>query len=89
MSIPNYKPPKPGAKIIIVGGGSFGLSTAHALSLKGNAYDIHVFDRERIPASDAASTGECSVTGFDNGRVRKINADICRRYQQDCAYGLW
>jgi hypothetical protein len=53
-----YQPPKNGAKIIIVGGGSFGLSTAHALSLKAKGYDIHVYDREKIPASDAASTGK-------------------------------
>jgi sarcosine oxidase/L-pipecolate oxidase len=57
MSAFKYTPPKAGAKIIIVGGGSFGLSTAHALSLKCNGYDIHVYDREKIPASDAASTG--------------------------------
>lgn len=58
MSAAPYQPPKNGAKIIIVGGGSFGLSTAHALSLKAKGYDIHVYDREKIPASDAASTGK-------------------------------
>lgn len=51
-----YIPPTAGSKIIIVGGGCFGLSTAYALSLK-NQYDITVFDRQIIPAPDAASTG--------------------------------
>lgn len=52
----NYTPPTPGSKIIIVGGGSFGLSTAYALALK-KQYDIYVFDRQPIPATDAASSG--------------------------------
>ncbi|KAI9013417.1 FAD dependent oxidoreductase-domain-containing protein [Phycomyces nitens] len=50
-----YQPPTPGNKIIIVGGGCFGLSTAYALSLKG-IYDVWVYDRQTIPAPDAAST---------------------------------
>jgi sarcosine oxidase/L-pipecolate oxidase len=52
-----YSPPRPGSKIIIVGGGCFGLSTAYALSLK-QQYDIYVFDRRPIPCPDAASTGK-------------------------------
>ncbi|KAF7728477.1 hypothetical protein EC973_006030 [Apophysomyces ossiformis] len=48
---------KEGSKIVIVGGGCFGLSTAYALSLK-NKYDIWVFDRHSIPSADAASTGK-------------------------------
>lgn len=52
----NYTPPAAGSKIIIVGGGCFGLSTAYALSLK-NQYDIYIFDRQEIPAPDAASSG--------------------------------
>lgn len=53
-----YTAPKPGSKIIIVGGGAFGLSTAYALALK-KKYDIWVFDRAAsIPAPDAASTGK-------------------------------
>lgn len=52
-----YNPPKPGSKIIIVGGGAFGLSTAYALALK-NKYDVWVYDRQSIPAPDAASTGK-------------------------------
>ncbi|KAI8578832.1 hypothetical protein K450DRAFT_244750 [Umbelopsis ramanniana AG] len=62
-----YQPPKNGAKIIIVGGGSFGLSTAHALSLKAKGYDIHVYDREKIPASDAASTDINKIVRMDYG----------------------
>lgn len=52
-----YTPPSKGNKIIIVGGGCFGLSTAYALSLK-NKYDIYVYDRQEIPAPDAASSGK-------------------------------
>lgn len=56
-----YTAPKPGSKIIIVGGGAFGLSTAYALALK-KKYDIWVFDRAAsIPAPDAASTGKDNV----------------------------
>lgn len=55
-----YTPPSPHSKIIIVGGGTFGLSTAYALSQK-NQYDIWVFDRQEIPSPDAASTGNCCV----------------------------
>lgn len=53
---PKYTPPEPGNKIIIVGGGAFGLSTAYALSLK-DKYEVWVFDRQPIPAPDAASSG--------------------------------
>ncbi|KAG2179951.1 hypothetical protein INT43_003738 [Umbelopsis isabellina] len=67
MPAAKYSPPKTGAKIIIVGGGSFGLSTAHALSMKHNGYDIHVFDREKIPASDAASTDINKIVRMDYG----------------------
>ncbi|KAG0166948.1 hypothetical protein DFQ30_006538 [Apophysomyces sp. BC1015] len=42
-------------KIIIVGGGCYGLSTAYALSLK-KEYEVWVFDRLPIPVNDAAST---------------------------------
>lgn len=54
-----YTPPKPNSKIIIVGAGCFGLSTAFALSKdKAKNYDIWVYDRgSSIPISDAASTG--------------------------------
>lgn len=51
-----YIPPAAGSKIIIVGGGCFGLSTAYALSLK-NQFEIWVFDRQQIPVPDAASSG--------------------------------
>ncbi|KAI7858794.1 FAD dependent oxidoreductase [Circinella umbellata] len=53
--MPSYTPPPPGSKIIIVGAGAFGLSTAYALSLK-NKYEIWVFDRDQVPIPDAAST---------------------------------
>lgn len=56
MVTESYTPPLAGSKIIIVGGGCFGLSTAYALSLK-NQYQITVFDRQTIPAPDAASSG--------------------------------
>lgn len=59
-----YIPPTAGSKIIIVGGGCFGLSTAYALSLK-NQYDITVFDRQIIPAPDAASTDINKIVRMD------------------------
>jgi sarcosine oxidase/L-pipecolate oxidase len=43
-------------KYIVIGGGTFGLSTALALSEKISAKDIFVLDRSQIPASDASST---------------------------------
>lgn len=55
----NYTAPKPGSRIIIVGGGCFGLSTALELSLnKEKNYHIIVYDREAIPVRDAASNGK-------------------------------
>ncbi|KAL0084029.1 FAD dependent oxidoreductase [Phycomyces blakesleeanus] len=59
-----YQPPAPGDKIIIVGGGCFGLSTAYALSLKG-IYDVWVYDRQTIPAPDAASTDINKIVRMD------------------------
>ncbi|CDH50116.1 sarcosine oxidase [Lichtheimia corymbifera JMRC:FSU:9682] len=62
-----YTAPKPGSKIIIVGGGAFGLSTAYALALK-KKYDIWVFDRAAsIPAPDAASTDISKAVRMDYG----------------------
>ncbi|GAA5811939.1 hypothetical protein MFLAVUS_005386 [Mucor flavus] len=59
-----YTPPNAGNKIIIVGGGCFGLSTAYALSLK-NRYDIYVYDRQQIPAPDAASCDINKIVRMD------------------------
>ncbi|ORZ03634.1 FAD dependent oxidoreductase [Syncephalastrum racemosum] len=50
-----HTPPAAGSKIVIVGAGAFGLSTAYALSTK-KKYDIWVYDRDSIPIPDAAST---------------------------------
>ncbi|ORZ25092.1 FAD dependent oxidoreductase [Absidia repens] len=61
-----YMPPKPGSKIIIVGGGCFGLSTAFALALK-KKYHVVVFDRQPIPSSDAASTDISKCVRYDYG----------------------
>ncbi|KAI8393452.1 FAD dependent oxidoreductase [Radiomyces spectabilis] len=60
----SYQPPLPGSKIIIVGGGCFGLSTAYALSLK-NKYDVWVYDRQPIPVPDAASTDINKIVRMD------------------------
>ncbi|KAG1468111.1 hypothetical protein G6F56_004030 [Rhizopus delemar] len=60
----NYTAPTPGSKIIIVGGGCFGLSTAYALSLK-RQYEICVFDRQTIPCPDAASTDINKIVRLD------------------------
>ncbi|KAI9246236.1 FAD dependent oxidoreductase [Phascolomyces articulosus] len=60
-----YTPPKQGAKVIIVGGGSFGLSTAYALSLK--KYNVWVFDRNTIPSADASSTDINKCVRMDYG----------------------
>ncbi|KAI8088965.1 FAD dependent oxidoreductase [Halteromyces radiatus] len=53
-------------KVIIVGGGCFGLSTAYALSLKSE-YEVWVFDRQSIPSPDAASTDINKIMRFDYG----------------------
>ncbi|KAI8057572.1 FAD dependent oxidoreductase [Gilbertella persicaria] len=63
MSI-GYSPPAPGSKIIIVGGGCFGISTAYALALK-NQYEIYVFDRNEIPSPDAASCDINKIVRMD------------------------
>ncbi|ORZ24687.1 FAD dependent oxidoreductase [Absidia repens] len=60
-------------KVIIVGGGCFGLSTAYALSLS-EEYEVWVFDRQQIPAPDAASTDINKIVRFDYG-----NDDIYMR----------
>ncbi|RCI04754.1 hypothetical protein CU098_009984 [Rhizopus stolonifer] len=66
-----YTAPKPGSKIIIVGGGCFGLSTAYTLSLsKEKNYDIWVYDRESIPVRDAASNDISKVVRMDYGDAR-------------------
>ncbi|EPB81331.1 hypothetical protein HMPREF1544_11948 [Mucor circinelloides 1006PhL] len=64
-----YTPPKPNSKIIIVGAGCFGLSTAFALSKdKAKNYDIWVYDRgSSIPISDAASTDISKAVRMDYG----------------------
>lgn len=54
----SYQAPAVGSKIIIVGGGCFGLSTAYSLaSNKTKNYEVWVYDREEIPVRDAASNG--------------------------------
>lgn len=60
-----YEAPEPGSKIVIVGGGCFGLSTALALaSDKLKNYTVIVYDREQIPVRDAASTGKIYVYNY-------------------------
>ncbi|KAI8073984.1 FAD dependent oxidoreductase [Gongronella butleri] len=53
-------------KVIIVGGGCFGLSTAYALSVKDD-YDVWVYDRLPVPAADAASTDINKIMRYDYG----------------------
>ncbi|KAI8137605.1 FAD dependent oxidoreductase [Fennellomyces sp. T-0311] len=60
-----YTPPAQGSKIIVVGGGLFGLSTAYALSLK--QYDVWVFDRNAVPSPDASSTDINKAVRMDYG----------------------
>jgi hypothetical protein len=71
-----FSPPKPGSKIIIVGGGCFGLSTAYALALK-KKYEVVVYDRQPIPASDAASSGKKKGLSFAFPYIS--NADVKKR----------
>ncbi|ORX62543.1 FAD dependent oxidoreductase [Hesseltinella vesiculosa] len=56
----------PKQKIIIVGGGCFGLSSAYALSLKPE-YEVWVYDRLPIPVPDAASTDVNKIVRADYG----------------------
>lgn len=59
-----YQAPAVGSKIIIVGGGCFGLSTAYSLaSNKAKKYQVWVYDREEIPVRDAASNGMITLNG--------------------------
>lgn len=70
MTVIDYSPPAPGAKIIIVGGGCFGLSTAYALALK-KQYEIYVFERQAIPSTDAASSGKSVISLLYNCSLHK------------------
>lgn len=48
-------------KVVIVGSGIFGISTAQWMLRRGG-YDVTIVDKsEVIPAPDAASTGEESI----------------------------
>ncbi|KAI8338811.1 FAD dependent oxidoreductase [Blakeslea trispora] len=63
-----YTPPPSNSKIIIVGAGCFGLSTAYALSTdKEKNYDIWVYDRATVPVPDAASTDISKAVRIDYG----------------------
>ncbi|KAI7896951.1 FAD dependent oxidoreductase [Mucor mucedo] len=70
-----YQAPTPGSKIIIVGGGCFGLSTALALSSANKNYRITVYDRESIPVRDAASNDISKVVRMDYGSS-KLNMQL-------------
>ncbi|KAJ3107594.1 hypothetical protein HDU96_007843 [Phlyctochytrium bullatum] len=50
---------------LVIGGGTFGLSTAHALKLRG--HQVTIFDRFSIPAEDAASNDINKVVRPDYG----------------------
>ncbi|KAI8063015.1 FAD dependent oxidoreductase [Thamnidium elegans] len=64
----SYQAPKAGSKIIIVGGGCFGLSTALSLATdKVKNYTVVVYDREEIPVRDAASNDISKVVRMDYG----------------------
>ncbi|KAK4515724.1 uncharacterized protein ATC70_010677 [Mucor velutinosus] len=66
-----YQAPAAGSKIIIVGGGCFGLSTAYSLALnKAKNYKVWVYDREEIPVRDAASNDISKVVRMDYGNER-------------------
>ncbi|OBZ91469.1 L-pipecolate oxidase [Choanephora cucurbitarum] len=63
-----YIPPPSNSKIIIVGAGCFGLSTAYALSLdKEKNYDIWVYDKATVPVPEAASTDISKAVRIDYG----------------------
>ncbi|KAJ3271745.1 hypothetical protein HDV01_006353 [Terramyces sp. JEL0728] len=57
----------PRTQIHIVGGGAFGLSTALSLSKRGFT-NITVYDRETIPAEDAASTDISKAVRIEYGK---------------------
>ncbi|KAI9493388.1 FAD dependent oxidoreductase [Zychaea mexicana] len=60
-----YTPPVAGSKIIVVGAGTFGLSTAYALALK--KYNVWVYDRNTVPSADASSTDINKCVRMDYG----------------------
>ncbi|KAJ3329418.1 hypothetical protein HDU76_007944 [Blyttiomyces sp. JEL0837] len=85
-------------QFIVVGSGTFGLSTAYALRLRG--HDVTVFDRLEIPAQDAASTDINKVVRPDYAseilyqklaldsiaRFKVWNADALKRYGRPLYY---
>ncbi|OZJ03039.1 hypothetical protein BZG36_03262 [Bifiguratus adelaidae] len=54
------------SRVLIVGGGCFGLSMAYALAKRG-IYNVIVFDRKDIPVVDAASTDITKIVRMDYG----------------------
>ena len=52
-------------KIIVVGGGVFGLSAA--VELRGRGHEISVFDRCQLPAHDGSSNDLSRIIRMDYG----------------------
>jgi len=76
--------PGPDAKIVVVGAGAFGLSTALALSRRGYG-NIHIFDRQPYDKNDYAFLQGADAASADENKILRASyAD--RMLYQDLAF---
>ncbi|KAJ1560459.1 hypothetical protein HK405_007014, partial [Cladochytrium tenue] len=75
-------------RVVVVGGGTFGVSAAHSLALRGHA--VTLLDRLPIPAEDAASTDLNKVVRTDYGD-EILYQELClkaiatfKKWNEDC-----
>jgi len=72
-------PPRPGDRVVIVGAGSLGLMTLHAVQLLGHNVDILVVADHPFEAESAQNVAECRVVLTDSpGRLYEEVASFVR-----------